>query len=242
VTVKVNHPTVPTSPRNYSLSDRPGVEHYRITVKREPGLAPGAPDGLISNYLHDTVHRGDILELGPPCGEFTLDPASIADRPIVLLSGGIGITPLISMFKSLAHHGTDVPIHFIHAARDSRVHALANEVRRIAAELPNARTHFRYDAPQMNDVAEQRCDSVGIVDDDFIRDWLPDNDAEFYFCGPIPFMASVFRALRDRGVHGTRMHFEFFGPKQELESRNIAGHSALVRSNRVGKPVGSATS
>src|SRR4051794_12777659 len=76
VTVKITHPTVPTSPRNYSLSDRPGVPHYRISVKREPKLAPGVPDGLISNYLHDAVHEGDVVEVGPPCGEFTLDPTS----------------------------------------------------------------------------------------------------------------------------------------------------------------------
>lgn len=242
VTVKIAHPAVPTSPRNYSLSDRPGVGHYRISVKREPSLAPEAPDGLISNYLHDAVNKGDVLDVGPPCGEFTLDPAFVADRPIVLLSGGIGITPLMSMFKSLAHHGADAPIHFVHAARDSRVHALADEVRQVAAELPNARTHFRYDAPQVNDLAEQRCDSVGLVDGDFIRDWLPNNNAEFYFCGPKPFMTSVYRALREWGVDDARLHFEFFGPKQELTISNIATHTATVRSNRVGKAVGSATS
>jgi nitric oxide dioxygenase len=216
ITVKIDHPTITTSPRNYSLSDRPFLGHYRISVKREPGLAAGAPNGIISNHLHDDVQVGDILEVGPPCGEFTLDPQQAAERAIVLMSGGIGITPIMSMFKTLAHGGTEARVHFLHAARDSRVHAMAGEVRDVAAKLPNARTHFRYDAPHADDVRKQHCDSVGLVDADFIRDWLPDNDAEFYFCGPKPFMTGVYRSLKDWGVPDDRIHFEFFGPREEL--------------------------
>jgi nitric oxide dioxygenase len=132
------------------------------------------------------------------------------------MSGGIGITPILSMFKSLAHERTEAPIHFLHAARDSRVHALADEVRVVAATLPNARTHFRYDSPHSDDLKRQHCDSVGLVDADFIRDWLPDNDAEFYFCGPKPFMTGVYRSLKDWGVPDDRIHFEFFGPHEQL--------------------------
>jgi nitric oxide dioxygenase len=84
----------------------------------------------------------------------------------------------------------------------------------------------------VNDLAQQCCDSVGLVDSDFIRDWLPDNDAEFYFCGPKPFMTSVYCALRDWGVDDKQMHFEFFGPRQELTTSNIATHTPVVRSNR----------
>lgn len=216
ITVKVEHPSVPTSPRNYSLSDRPGVGHYRISVKREPRLAPGTPAGLVSNYLHDYVREGDTLKIGPPCGEFTLDPALCSDRPIVLLSGGIGITPIMSMLKSLAHRRAETSIFFIHAARNSSVHALANEVRHIAAEMPNIRTHFRYDSPHADDVKNKLCDSAGLVDRTFLREWLPSNDADFYFCGPKPFMVGVFHALKGLGVDESRMHFEFFGPREDI--------------------------
>jgi nitric oxide dioxygenase len=216
ITVRVAHPTTPTSPRNYSLSDRPGVNHYRISVKREPSLEPGSPVGLISNYLHDYVAPGDTLEIGPPCGEFTIDPAQLTDRRIVLLSGGIGITPIISMFKSLAHHSAKVQVDFIHAARNSRTHALADEVRQAAAEQPHFRTHFRYDAPHADDLAKKRCDSVGLIDGDFLRSWLPNRNADFYFCGPKPFMMGVYRALKEWDVEDSRIHFEFFGPRQDI--------------------------
>ena len=216
ITVKVDHPTTPTSPRNYSLSDRPGVEHFRISVKREASPRAGAPGGLISNYLHAHVREGDVLHVGPPCGEFTLDPAQVGMRPIVLLAGGIGVTPLLSMLKSLAHQRVDVPIHFIHAARNSRVHGLANEVRRIAAEHANIYTHFRYDDPQADDLSCGRCDSVGLVDMALVHALAPTHEAEFYFCGPKPFMSSIYQGLKGHGVDESRIHFEFFGPRQDI--------------------------
>lgn len=218
LTLRIAHPTTPTSPRNYSLSDRPGLGHYRISVKRESSLAPGAPVGLISNHLHEQVQAGDTVEVGPPCGEFTLNPNEPGERPIVLISGGIGITPLLSMFKSLAHAGPRVPVYFIHAARNSGVHAFAREVREVAAGASNLHVHFRYDAPLADDVPAGRCDSTGIVDVALLRELLPDNNAEFYFCGPKPFMAGIYRGLEEWGVDEPRIHFEFFGPRQDIVS------------------------
>jgi len=216
LTVRVDHPATPTSPRNYSLSDRPGLDYYRISVKREPAPAPGAPAGLISNYLHDHVHPGDTLEIGPPCGEFTIDPQKVKGKPIVLLAGGIGITPLLSMLKALTHHRVKTPVYFLHAARNSRLHALGNEVRQIAAEHSNVQAHIRYDAPLDDDLARGHCDSTGLVHAGFLREFLPTNDADFYCCGPKPFMAGLFRGLREWGVNDSQIHFEFFGPKQEV--------------------------
>jgi nitric oxide dioxygenase len=216
ITVKIDHPTTPTSPRNYSLSDRPGTGYYRISVKREVGPSTSAPAGLISNYLHDVVNEGDVLNIGPPCGEFTLTPDQANGRPLVFLAGGVGVTPLLSMLKSLAHARVETPIHFIQAARDSRVQAFAKELRQIAAERPNVQVHVRYDAPMPDDVAAGRCDSVGLVDDDFLRQQIPANDADFLYCGPKPFMSCINRALAARGVAESRRRFEFFGPKEEL--------------------------
>src|SRR5262249_31746464 len=158
--------------------------HFRISVKREASLTEGAPAGLVSNYLHDDVREGDILHVGPPCGDFTLDSAGDGERPIVLLSGGIGITPIPSMFKKLLHQEATAPIHFVHAARNGRLHAMADEVRSLAAERPNVRVHVRYDAPEDNDLRLRHCDATGFVDREFLRGWLPSNDADFYFCGP----------------------------------------------------------
>jgi nitric oxide dioxygenase len=216
ITVKVDPTKLSTPPRNYSLSDRPGLDHFRISVKREPGSTASAPDGLVSNYLHDRVREGDVLDLGPPCGEFTLDIAQVGDRPIALVSGGVGITPLMSMLKSLAHDRSRNPVHFIHAARNSRHHAFAGEVRRLAAECPNIRTHFRYDAPLADDVGQHRCDSTGLVDIEFLGEALPISGAEFFLCGPKPFMLRVLQCLKALGVPDASIHYEFFGPRQEM--------------------------
>lgn len=216
VTVRIDQTATPTSPRNYSLSDRPDVGHYRISVKREPQLAPDAPQGLISNHLHDVVQVGDALELGPPCGEFTMDAEATAEDPIVLLAGGIGVTPLLSMAKSLMHRGVRAPIYFLQAARNSRVHALADEVRALQSRGPNVNIHVIYDAPLDEDVAHGRCDSVGTVDTDFLREWAPYERANFYFCGPKPFMQAVYSGLKELGVEEDRMRFEFFGPRQDI--------------------------
>jgi nitric oxide dioxygenase len=218
ITVKIDDAKLPSTPRNYSLSDRPGLPHYRISVKREPSIQKGAPDGLVSNYLHQYVREGDTLNVGPPCGNFTLDVAKRGDRPIVLLAGGIGITPILSMLKALAASSNPRPVHFVHAARNSRVSAFSAEIRRSISDCPNIQTHYRFDTPLADDLETGRCNSVGLIDLDFLQRLLPTSDADFFFCGPQPFMAVILRALQQWGVPEDQLHYEFFGPKQELEA------------------------
>lgn len=216
ITIKIDHPTIPTSPRNYSLSDRPGSGYFRISVKREPRLVDHAPDGLISNYLHDSVNQGEGLDVGPPCGEFTLDPATVDGRPVVLLAGGIGVTPLLAMAKSLHHAKNSTPVYFLQAARNSRVHALDGEVRSLAASGSNFHTHIIYDEPFADDLSSGRCDSQGLVTTDLLRRWTPFSDADFYVCGPAPFMANALSCLRELQIVEHRVRHDFFGPKQVL--------------------------
>ncbi|CAD77481.1 HMP [Rhodopirellula baltica SH 1] len=215
ITVHMDHPHTPTSPRNYSLSDCASQPHYRISVKREERLVPDAPDGLISNHLHDGIEEGHRIELGPPCGEFTVDPATIA-KPIVLIAGGIGVTPLLSMAKSIVHANPNAELHFIQAARNSKVHAFADELRRLAQAGPNVHTKVIYDSPLPGDVEEGKCDEAGFVTENQIRESTPFTDADFYFCGPKPFMKNVHSCLRELGVDEHRVRYEFFGPKEEL--------------------------
>lgn len=216
ITVSIEHPTTPTSPRNYSLSDRPDVGHYRISVKRESATAAGAPAGLISTYLHDVVEQHDCLQIGPPCGDFTID-SIVAGRPIVMLAGGIGVTPLLSMAKTLVHQDVNSPIQFIHAVRNSSVHAFADEVRALKADRDNVQTHVFYDQPLDHDAASGKCDQVGLVDADWLRDNTPHDEANYYVCGPKPFLQNVFANLRELGIEEDRIHFEFFGPLQSLK-------------------------
>lgn len=215
ITVSIEHPTTPTSPRNYSLSDRPDVGHYRISVKREMAVSDDAPDGLISTYLHDVVQESDCIQVGPPCGEFTID--SVEDgRPIVMLAGGIGVTPLLSMAKTLVHQDVQSEIHFVQAARNSSVHAFADEVVGLSANRDNVHTQIFYDQPLEDDVAQGKCDHVGVIDTNWIRTAMPWSEADFYFCGPRPFMQSVYASLQELGVDPLRVHFETFGPLQPL--------------------------
>jgi nitric oxide dioxygenase len=216
ITVQIDHPHTPTSPRNYSLSDRVGADSYRVSVKREAAAQTDTPDGLISTYLHDDINIGDKLQVGPPCGEFTIDQT--VDRPIVLLAGGIGVTPLLSMAKSLVHAGFPHPVYFLQAARNSTVHAFGKEIRELAAGNSSVQTKILYDQPLNDDLASGRCDEIGVVTTDLLRDWTPYSDADFYFCGPKPFMQSVYSGLRGLGVDESRINFEFFGPRQEIVS------------------------
>ena len=216
ITVRVDHPTAPTSPRNYSLSDKPGNGHYRISVKKESGLNAETPSGLISTYFHNDVQAGDTIEVGPPCGEFTIDPQTIDDRPIVFLAGGIGVTPLLAMAKSLIDEQVLAPIQFLHAVKNSSVHAFREEVQKMISDKDFVDTRFLYDDPLEGDAENHRCDHVGLVDTELLREWTPHQEADFYFCGPKPFMQNVYASLKELGVDDSRINFEFFGPRQDL--------------------------
>lgn len=216
ITVHIDHPTTPTSPRNYSLSDQPGPDYFRISVKRETQAAADKPDGLISNHLHNHVGVGDTIALGPPCGEFTINPAENTGKPIVFIAGGIGVTPLLSMAKSLVASNRNTSIFFIQAARNSSVHAMADEVRDLADGIAPVATRVIYDEPLSGDAETGKCDDVGLITKDFIAEHTPVADADYYFCGPKPFMATIEMILNHLGVDASRQHCEFFGPKQAL--------------------------
>ncbi|NNJ27448.1 NO-inducible flavohemoprotein [Alienimonas chondri] len=220
LTLHLDHPTTPTSPRNYSLSDRPGQDHLRISVKREPNLSPEAPAGLISNQLHDGVRAGDTLEIGPPCGTFTLDPATRDsatgdERPVVLLAGGIGVTPLLSMAKAWVARGVKAPLYLLQADRNARTRAFADEIAALAEGNDHITTRVRYSEPIDGDLDEPGADA-GFVDRDLLSEWAPCDEADFYLCGPAAFMRSVAGELAALGVPAERVHYEFFGPKAEI--------------------------
>lgn len=204
------------TPRNYSLSDRPGTGYFRISVKREGPLAAGAPDGVVSHYLHDHVQVGDVIDVGPPCGEFSLNPTQVGSQPIVLLAGGVGVTPLLAMLKALVHEQVGAPLYFLQAARNSQHQAFAAEVRQLAGETAQLRTLTLYDEPLPGDVEEGRCERVGRIDAETLRSWAPWREAECYVCGPPPFLAAALASLAQLGVPAARRHYEFFGPLQAL--------------------------
>jgi nitric oxide dioxygenase len=191
--------------RNYSLSDAPGKPWYRISVKREPG-------GRVSNWLHDQAAVGAVLQVQAPCGDFTLEAAP-QSRPLVLVTGGVGITPAISMLESAAPSGR--PIRFIHAARHGGVHAFRSRVDELAAHHPNVSVVYVYDQPRPQD----RPHATGVVSPELLARQLPAyGDVDLYFLGPKPFMQAVYRNGLALGVAGNRMRYEYFGPLEVLRA------------------------
>ncbi|WP_394790152.1 NO-inducible flavohemoprotein [Rhodoferax sp.] len=189
--------------RNYSLSAAPNGRSYRISVKREAG-------GLASNHLHDRVQVGDVLELFPPAGEFVL---AASERPVVLISGGVGITPTLAMLDA-ALQGTR-PVHFIHCARNRHVHAFRQAIDARLAQHPQLQRFYVYDEHQ-GDVDVPH--AVGHLKAEQLAQWLPaSRDVDAYFLGPKPFMRHVKRQLRELGVPEAQTRYEFFGPASALE-------------------------
>lgn len=201
-----------THVRQYSLSDAPGKDYYRISVKREAGTQN--PDGMVSNYLHDHISEGDVVQISAPAGDFILDTEK--QTPVVLVSGGVGLTPMISMLKTLAEIQPERKVTFVHASQNGNVHALRGEVEEISAN-ENVDSYVFYDAPTEEDRKNSAFDVEGYVTQEWLEQNVAVKDAEFYFCGPVPFMKAINRSLKGLGVKEERIHFEFFGPKGNLE-------------------------
>ena len=189
--------------RNYSLSAAPNGRSYRISVKRQHG-------GMASGFLHERVHEGDALELFPPAGAFHLTDGA---RPLVMISGGVGLTPLLAMTEAVLPSAR--PVTFIHYARNARVHAFGETLAAWSRRYPQLRSYVAYE--QADGQASRRPDAVGRPSLDHLREWLPaDRDVDVYFLGPKPFMTFIRRALRELGVPAERSRYEFFGPAETL--------------------------
>lgn len=194
--------------RQYSLSDAPNGRTYRISVKREGGADPNRA-GYVSTLLHDQVQVGDIVKVAAPRGTFYVDVN--ANTPVVLISGGVGLTPMISMLnRVLQSPGRDIV--FVHGARNSAVHAMKDHLRQTAQQHPNFKTVFFYNEPLPTDQQGKDYDYPGLVDIDLIADQVLLPDADYYICGPIPFMRMQHDALLARGIKEPRIHYEVFGP------------------------------
>lgn len=200
--------------RQYSLSDAPGNPYYRISVKREDAI-DDKPAGKVSVYLWEHVNEGDTLLLSAPAGDFTLDQQD--DRPVVLISGGVGLTPMMSMLKTLVKTAPNRPVTFIHAARNGNVHAMRDSVEELAALHPQVKAFWCYEKPTEQDRAAQAFHKEGYIDLPWLQSIIADKNASFYFCGPVPFMKTINRALKEWGVPAQDIHFEFFGPAGTLE-------------------------
>ena len=217
ITLRVPGQGGDTTMRNYSLSDKPGQEWFRISVKREFGPAADTPEGFVSNLLHNTVIAGNFLEVAPPCGEFFLDMTEKHVRPLVLLAAGVGITPLLSILLSAIESTPSRQIILIHGVLNERTQAFKRTIDAIAELRPNVKIHYRYSEGTNSSIAKQATVSTGFIDAELIESLVPEQDGDYYFCGPQAFMVGIYHQLLAWGIPPSQTHFEFFGPRQDLE-------------------------
>ncbi|WP_103308309.1 MULTISPECIES: NO-inducible flavohemoprotein [unclassified Pseudomonas] len=189
--------------RNYSLSALADNGRYRISVKRELG-------GRVSNHLHHHFEVGSRIQLFPPSGDFYL---TASDKPLVLISGGVGITPTLAMLQAALQ--TERPVHFIHCARNGRAHAFRDWIDDLARRHPQLKRFYCYDE---DDGLSPAADKVGLLSQEQLAQWLPEQrDLDAYFLGPKGFMGAVKRHLKALGVPDRQSRYEFFGPAAALE-------------------------
>jgi nitric oxide dioxygenase len=198
--------------RQYSLSDISNNSTYRISVKRE---SEGTPAGKVSNYLHDHYEVGSEVELSAPAGDFVLNTEN--NKPVYFISGGVGVTPMISMLKSFAAMQSNQKVTFVHAVKNGNVHAFGQEVKETISTMSNASSYICYTNPTTKDQQANLFDHEGYIDLSFMKKVVKETDATFYVCGPIPFMKTVVSLLEKLDIAEENIHYEFFGPSLNLK-------------------------
>ncbi|GIZ42684.1 hypothetical protein CKM354_000594300 [Cercospora kikuchii] len=216
--------------RQYSLSDAPNPDYYRISVKRESGLNPHDPKahhhpGWISNILHDSKQPGSTLKVSHPAGDFFYNTKTPSKAPIVLLSAGVGITPMISILNTLIAQQSSqkqesqqpFPISFFHASRTTSSRAFYSHVKSLAAKHPNLRPTFYVKNLSSRDVVDQDYNHVGRMSIPKLAHtqrgdlFLEDEKTKYFVCGPEAFMEDVRKGLTELGVDDERIKMEVFG-------------------------------
>lgn len=206
ISVAVNFPDGTRQLRQYSLSDAPGKSHYRISVKRESGNGKN-PSGRVSNWLHDNVKVNDKISISPPFGDFA--PGIDAEAPVVLISAGVGITPMISALNHLAQHKPEHPVIFAHAARSKSHHAHTVDIDAALESMPKLRVVTFYES--MHGDSQEKNAIAGEMQLADLPAWDREK-ANVYLCGPVAFMKKQWQRLLEAGVPSHRLHREVFGP------------------------------
>ncbi|MFN3791902.1 NO-inducible flavohemoprotein [Massilia sp.] len=187
--------------RQYSLSDAPGKDSLRISVKREDGGA--APRGEVSTWLHDNANVGDLLNVIHPFGDFLPDTES--NEPVVLLSAGVGITPMIAALNRIAMVNPERRVIFAHAARDAAQHAHQRDVAAAKARMPHLHVVTFYEEEEASGALKGQMELARLPS------W-PRGETDVYMCGPLPFMQAQWNALLAADAPASRLHREVFGP------------------------------
>ena len=215
----------PVATRSYSLSGPIGRPEYRVSVKREP-------HGVVSGFVHSSLRAGAIVDVAAPRGSFVL---ADGDGPVLLISAGVGATPLLAMLHSLADTGSRREIWWLHGARNSAEHPFAAEVRELAAHLPHVRTEICYSAPLSVDVAGRDYDDRGRLTAELLQGLGIPTDGHAYICGPQKFMDDIRSTLDSFGFAPTRISTEVFGAGPAI-TPGIAAAPAIPAHQPAGTP------
>jgi ferredoxin-NADP reductase/MOSC domain-containing protein YiiM len=211
--------------RSYSLSGPPGAASYRVSVKREA-------HGLGSRFVHDQVHPGDRLEAAAPRGTFILQPG---EAPVLLVSAGVGATPVLAMLHALAADGSDRDVWWLHGARDRAEEPFAAESRALLASLARGHRHVCYSRPGPDDVQGRDYQTLGRLSASTLAALELPRDADAYTCGPAAFMADISAALEALGVDRGRVRTEIFGAAP-AQTPGIAAAAARPPHQPSGEP------
>ena len=227
---------VPTQPhpviRCYSLSDSPfHPERYRVSIKRvlAPRDNPSSPPGLISNYFHDSLNENDIVDIKAPSGHFHLSMAK--KFPVVLLAGGVGITPLLSMLNAITEMGSQREVWFFLGVRNKKDHVMKEHLEMVARENENVRLRVFYSAPGETDVLDEDYHVKGRVNVENLKTILPSSNFDYYICAPPPMVKDLRKDLADWGVPKKNIHFEAFGPATVKGCKAEPGKASGVKIN-----------
>jgi ferredoxin-NADP reductase/MOSC domain-containing protein YiiM len=198
--------------RSYSLSDSPKPDAYRVTIKRIAQDVPNQKPGLVSGFFHDRLEPGDVIEAKAPAGVFTVDPRENY-RPVVLIGGGIGITPILSMLNAIVESGLRRETWVFYGVRNHHDHLMHEHLERIAALHPYIHLHVCYSRPiRENGTTVGRFHHARRVGVELLKQLLPGSYYDYYLCGPAQMMQSLYNGLLEWGVPEHRLHFEAFGP------------------------------
>ena len=199
--------------RCYSISDSPHhTDYYRVTIKREgpPSDRPELPPGVASSHFCDVLREGDIIDAKAPAGHFCLDLEKTT--PIVLISAGVGVTPMLSMANAIAAGDSQRECWFFFGARNGTEHIHRDEIEALSRGRSNIHVHVCYSRPRPEDKSGSDYNHDGRVSVDLFKELLPSNNYEFYLCGPGAFMKSITDGLREWGVPDSAVFYEAFGP------------------------------
>lgn len=194
--------------RQYSISSVPDSSHYRISVKREQGFHLNT-NGMISNHLHDFVKEGDVVDLTAPTGNFVLDKD--LSSPVMFISGGVGLTPLISMLQTAVETHSGLPITWVHACRNQSVHAFGDQINELRKNNPNLEQHVFYDV--LTETDKERGVAEGPLDREKLKSLPHHPDTLYYVCGPAGFIKKQYSELTSLGIDKEAVSYEEFGPQ-----------------------------